>query len=65
MKLPDHLSYTKSIDPSEALFYYKTRQSEMEPLEISERKINGRQTNIQAGFSKPEVPKSVSSTPSI
>ncbi|KKL74997.1 hypothetical protein LCGC14_2059290, partial [marine sediment metagenome] len=41
MQLPRHLSYTRSLSPSKAVFFYKTLESAFEPLQIEQNKLVG------------------------
>ncbi|MCL1076916.1 type I-F CRISPR-associated protein Csy3 [Parashewanella spongiae] len=52
MKIPTHLSYMRSLSPSPALFFYKTDESDFNPIEVFSEGINGRMSGSAVAYNK-------------
>ena len=59
MQLPRHLSYTRSLSPSKAVFFYKTPESDFEPLQIEQNKLVGQKSGFGDGYQKQNMAKNL------
>ena len=59
MQSPRHLSYTRSLSPSKAVFFYKTSESDFEPLQIEQNKLVGQKSGFGDAYQKQNVPKNI------
>ena len=59
MELCKQLSYERSLHPGKAVFYYKTKSSEFEPLEVETSKIRGQKSSYSEAFSANGAPKNL------
>lgn len=59
MQLPRHLSYTRSLSPSKAVFFYKTVDSDFEPVQIEQNKIVGQKSGFGDAYQKQNVAKNL------
>lgn len=50
MELCTHLSYSRSVSPGKAVFFYKTADSDFVPLRIEVAKIGGQKCSYSEGF---------------
>ncbi|MEQ2355458.1 type I-F CRISPR-associated protein Csy3 [Pseudoalteromonas piscicida] len=57
MKLPRQLSYTRSLSPGKAVFFYKTPESDFEPLQIERQKIRGQKSGFAEAYKNEATPK--------
>lgn len=57
MRLPDQLSYKRSINPSKAIFYYR-RGDELYPLPVERMKIRGSKSGFSEAFTSKGVKES-------
>lgn len=61
MKLPRQLSYTRSLSPGKAVFFYKTPESDFEPLQIERQKIRGQKSGFAEAYKNEANPKELAS----
>jgi CRISPR-associated protein Csy3 len=60
MNLCKHLSYEASLRPGKAVFFYKTEDSDFEPLEVEVSKIRGQKCSHSEAYSGDDgLPKNV------
>ncbi|TMO85503.1 type I-F CRISPR-associated protein Csy3 [Pseudoalteromonas ruthenica] len=59
MRLPRHLSYTRSLSPGKAVFFYQTPESDFEPLQIEQNKLIGQKSGFTDAYQKLGEPKSL------
>ncbi|MDI3326791.1 type I-F CRISPR-associated protein Csy3 [Pontibacterium granulatum] len=59
MDLCKHLSYTGSLRPGKAVFFYKTKYSDFEPLQVEVNKISGQKCSVTEGYTSNGAPKSL------
>lgn len=59
MELCTHLSYSRSLSPGKAVFFYKTAESDFVPLRIEVAKISGQKCGYTEGFDANLKPKNI------
>ena len=59
MELCTHLSYSRSISPGKAIFFYKTAESDFVPLRIEVAKISGQKCGYTEGFEANLKPRNI------
>ena len=57
MQLPRHLNYVRSLSPGKAVFFYKTAESDFEPLQIEQNKLVGQKSGFSDAYQKPGEPR--------
>lgn len=59
MELCTHLSYSRSISPGKAVFFYKTSTSDFVPLRVDVTKISGQKCSYSEGLDTHANPRNV------
>ena len=59
MELCKHLSYSRSLSPGKAVFFYKTESCDFVPLRVEIARILGQKSGYTEGFEADFQPKNV------
>ena len=59
MELCKHLSYSRSLSPGKAVFFYKTADSDFVPLRVETARVVGQKSGYSEGFDANFQPKNV------
>ncbi len=59
MELCKHLNYTGSLRPGKAVFFYKTQDSDFEPLQVEVNKISGQKCSSTEAYAGNGAPKNL------
>lgn len=57
MDIPRQLSYTRSLSPGKAVFFYRTPENDFEPLQVERQKIRGQKSGFTEAYTSSSAPK--------